>query len=403
MAKDWMNSIRKMYQDKSIPEDGIVQEIVKKQAVEFSKGINKVFGEVNLDTPDYTAREILKLNTWQFSSAKNYNDLIALNNLLVDENGTIRPKSEFLKLAKGIVGKSAKYLSTEYNHAIASSQMARLWQEIQRDKHIFPFVKFLVVNDSHVSDICQPLTNVIVSADDPMLLLYFPPNHFNCRTTVTKLRRGVPTVNYTKPEIPEAFKNNVGKTLKIFTDENSYMNNTPIAVINKANDLFAMQVKEQFKEASKEVRKQLEEYKLKYPFYQKTENSLVEVSLWHDATEPRNLTVANWVADKYKKAIKLTPHTDGKFLERSNPEYLYDGFVADRKSPKGLNLKNLFRKAHNQQNCEVVIIDLENNTNSIDVIFKEVESKLLNAENYPKLKKVIVISKDGKKFREFIR
>ena len=227
-----------MYKDKAIPTNGIVEKIVKKQAVEFSKSIDNVFGEIDFDAPDVVAREILKLNTWQFSSAKNNADLKALNNLLIDKNGEIRPRSEFIRLAKGIVGNSARYLKTEHNTIIKSAQMARLWQEIQRSKHIFPYLKFRVVKDGHTSDICEPLIDVIVSVDDPMLLTYFPPNHFNCRTTVTKLRRGTPTKNYALPEIHKSFKNNVGISLKIFTEDNSYIKNAPGPVINLATSLY---------------------------------------------------------------------------------------------------------------------------------------------------------------------
>lgn len=116
--------------------------------------------------------------------------------------------------------------------------MARLWDEIQRDKHIFPYVQFIVVKDNHTSEICSPLHNVIVSVDDPMLLVYFPPNHFNCRTTIKKLRRGVPTKGWIRPNIPEAFKNNPAITGKVFSEDNSYIENTPNDVLLYAAFLY---------------------------------------------------------------------------------------------------------------------------------------------------------------------
>jgi len=63
--------------------------------------------------------------------------------------------------------------------------------------------------------------------DDPVLAYYFPPNHFNCRTTAIKLRNGIPSENYNLPEIPEAFRNNVGANGEIFTNQNTYIANTP--------------------------------------------------------------------------------------------------------------------------------------------------------------------------------
>lgn len=232
-----MNSLKDVYKNKNIPKNKIVESIVEKQAAAFSNAIDDVFA-VEWDTPDYVLREKLKQNVWNFSSAKNYNDLIRLNNLLLDGTGALRTWNDFKREAQAVVGTSVRHLKTEYNTIVASTQMARLWAEIQRDKHIFPFIQFVVVKDDHTSDICAPLHNVIVRVDDPMLLVFFPPNHFNCRTTVKKLRRGVPTQNFSVPDIPEAFRNNPAITGKIFTDTNSYIANTPNAVLITTKQLF---------------------------------------------------------------------------------------------------------------------------------------------------------------------
>ncbi len=231
IAKEWVQLIRYVYKHKSIPSDTIYFPIVEAQGRQFANGIDEVFGDPVFDSPDYVLREILKQNTWDFSVAKNYNDVIAINNLLLNEEGALRPWHDFKYEAQKIVGNSTRYLKTEYNTVVASAQMSRLYQEIQRDKHIFPFVQFDVVMDGHTSDICTPLNEVIVTVDDPMLVYYFPPNHFNCRTTLRKLRYGVPTKKYQLPKIPEAFKNNPATSGKIFTDDNRYIANTPIRLL----------------------------------------------------------------------------------------------------------------------------------------------------------------------------
>lgn len=133
-----------------------------------------------------------------------------------------------------MVGDSNRYLKTEYDTIVAGAQMSRLWQEIQRDKHIFPYVQFDVVMDGKTSDICEPLHKLIFAVDDPVLAYYFPPNHFKCRTTVRKLRSGTPSVNYQLPDIPEAFRNNPGMNGQIFTDKNRYIENTPDDVLAEA-------------------------------------------------------------------------------------------------------------------------------------------------------------------------
>lgn len=226
-----MDAIKTTYSQKGLTEK-VHAPIVNTQGQAFANGINGIYGDVDFDTPDYYMREVLKRNTWQFSVAKNYNEQIRLNNLLLNEDGSLRPWSDFKYEAQKVVGDSIRYLKTEYDTIVAGAQMSRIWAEIQRDKHIFPYVQLIVVQDGRTSDICEPLHNLIFEVDDPVLMYFFPPNHFNCRTTVKKLRRGVPSSKYELPNIPEAFRNNVGATGEVFTKENTYIKNAPTKLLS---------------------------------------------------------------------------------------------------------------------------------------------------------------------------
>ena len=233
LAAEWMDEIRKAYKNKGITNN-ISEKVIKKTAVELTKALDKGYLDesIDYDSPDEVLRQYLKNNVWKFSTAKNYNDCVKLSNLLVKEDGSIRTWNEFRKEAQKVVGDSNRYLKTEYETIFASGQMARLWQKIQAEKAIFPYIQFVVVLDGHTTEICQPLHNVIVSVDDPNLALYFPLNHWGCRTTVKQLRFGKPTENVKWPSIPEAFQNNPGQNGNIFTDKNSYIANTPKDVLN---------------------------------------------------------------------------------------------------------------------------------------------------------------------------
>ncbi|AQX50628.1 hypothetical protein CMU11_12705 [Elizabethkingia anophelis] len=232
MADEWIKALEDIYRNKG--NDGSINKpIVTKTTQELVKPIDNVFGQkIDYDTPDYVMREMLKKNVWKFAVAKNYNDCVRLSNLILRPDGSLRPWNEFKREAQLIVGTSNRYLRTEYDTIVSSAQMSRLWQEIQRDKHIFPFVQFDVVMDDHTSEICSPLHNVIMSVDDKRLIYFFPPNHFNCRTTIRKLRTGIPTEDVELPEIPEAFQNNVAVSGEIFTDKNAYIENTPKKVLS---------------------------------------------------------------------------------------------------------------------------------------------------------------------------
>lgn len=240
LAKLWIAVLQYVYQLKKVPNELINRDVVTLQAQMLIEPIERIFQDVEWDSPDYVLREILKKNMWDFSVAKNYNDLVAVNNLLLKEDGSLRPWYDFKHEAQKVVGRSIRYLKTEYNTVVSAAQMSGKWQEIQRDKHLFPYVQFKVIVDGHTSDICKPLHDVIVSVDDPMLMYYFPPNHFNCRTTVIRLRRATPTAKYDLPKIPDAFKNNPAVSGRVFTDKHRYFLNVPDEV-----RLFGKALKEQ--------------------------------------------------------------------------------------------------------------------------------------------------------------
>lgn len=227
LAAEWMDQMKSIHNQKGF--DGSVSKpIVTKTGNELIKPIDEAFNVgIDYNSPDFAMREILKRNVWQFSVAKNYSDNARLNNLLLRPDGSLRPWNEFKREALFVVGESNRYLQTEYDTIVAGAQMSRLWQEIQIDKHIFPYVQLKVVLDGRTSEICSPLHDLIFEVDDPVLEYYFPPNHFNCRTTAIKLRYGKPSDNFILPDIPEAFQNNIGQTGEIFTKQNAYIENTP--------------------------------------------------------------------------------------------------------------------------------------------------------------------------------
>lgn len=212
------------------------------QGREFTNAVQNSFTGVEWDSPDFHLRESLKRNVWKFSAAKNYNDLVRLNNLLLDEEGKPRSWSNFKREAKAVIGDSVRYLETEHRTITIASQMANKWQEIERDKAIFPFVEFIVVRDKHTSEICFPLHGVVMSVDNPLLKEYFPPNHFNCRTGIKRLRRGKETQNILLPNIPKDFRNNSGVSGLIFTDHNKYIYNTSDTSLNVGHKVYRSQL-----------------------------------------------------------------------------------------------------------------------------------------------------------------
>ncbi|QTE36016.1 phage minor head protein [Mucilaginibacter gossypii] len=211
------------------------------------KGYGKKLSDVDWDTPDYHTITALQNNVWQFSAAKTHTQLKDMSAALVDATGKIRSLQEFRIEARNISGQQLNWLGTEYQTAIASGQMAGKWVSIQEQKETFPFLEFDAIVDDHSSNICPPLNKVIKRVDDPFWKKYYPPNHFNCRSTVRQLRdaKETPDKDIVYPEkVGAIFQNNVGITGMVFPRDHAYYVDAPPHVINNAT--LYMPVKDQY-------------------------------------------------------------------------------------------------------------------------------------------------------------
>lgn len=324
LAKEWLELIRGIYSKRKSPNNGVSDTIVSKTGKELSRAVNEAFGQtIDYNAVDEIPREILKKNIWKFSVAKNYNDCIRLSNLLVDKDGKIKKWNDFKHDALQVVGESNRYLKTEYDTVVAGAMMSSKWHDIQRDKAIFPFVKFQVVSDDRTSEICKPLHEVVVKADDPFLEYYFPTNHFNCRTDVIKLRDAEITPNEELPQvdIPEAFLNNVGESGELFTEENPYIKNTPNDILENIKPKIPYEICYQAKNGSKVW---------KHPF--------CDLKDFED-----NLKTAKVITERLNIDVFIREHINKDFYK--NPEYEILGIVGDRAEPKSKNIKRAISNA----------------------------------------------------------
>lgn len=364
-----MDVVTGVYKAKGVEKDFISKPVVQAQGKEFSKAIDTEFGQIDFNSPDYVLRETLKKNTWDFSIAKNYNDNIKLNNLLLNPDGSLRSWNDFKYEAQKVVGDSIKYLKTEFDTIVASAQMSRIWQDLQRTKEIFPFVQMIVVKDGRTSDTCESLADVIFSVDDPSLMYYWPPNHFNCRTTIKKLRYGVPTAKYDLPDIPEEFRNNVGVTGQVFTPENSYISNTPKEVLLKG--------REQYEVSKKENRYE----NIPFEVQSYDNEGVLEIftkgkQFKHEAI--KNIKALEILCNKGKKYRLLPVINDG--LTNPDALNLQTNQLVDIKVADGTNGKNIIQSAMKEasrQQASEVIIHLNRHPNSYKEMYIGLKTTLL--------------------------
>jgi SPP1 gp7 family putative phage head morphogenesis protein len=200
------------------------------------KGFGTTLASVDYESPDYNMLQALKKNVFQFSVAKNYQQLRELSDALLDENGNLREFEAFRDAAKLINDRYVKtWLRTEYDFAVGAGQMAGKWNDILKNSQTLPLLQYESVIDSHTTDICRPLHGTILPIDHPFWKVYYPLNHFGCRSTVRQLASGVVTAEDKIPnaEIPAMFRSNLAERGLLFPPDHAYFIGLPEAILNQ--------------------------------------------------------------------------------------------------------------------------------------------------------------------------
>jgi SPP1 gp7 family putative phage head morphogenesis protein len=176
-------------------------------------------------------------DTWNFSAAKNYQELRDLSLALQDENGKLREFSEFKEIAEGIIDKyNVTWLKTEYNFAIAASQNAARWTEFKKEADNIPNLKYQTAGDDHVRASHKVLDGIIRPINDSFWNIHYPPNGWGCRCEAVQSLEGYGKITDKIPsvDIPEIFKTNLAKTGLIYPKNHPYYTDVPRAELRKA-------------------------------------------------------------------------------------------------------------------------------------------------------------------------
>jgi SPP1 gp7 family putative phage head morphogenesis protein len=180
---------------------------------------------------------MLRENVFIFSGAKTYQELRQFSALLLNEAGEIVPFSEFLTEARKLSDVFTAHLQAEYNHAVASSQMAAKWQRITQEKEASPMLRYNTALDERVRPTHAALEGITLPVDHDFWKTNYPPNGWNCRCDVDQIQdlnepaSNVPAVNTTP--LDPLFSNNVGIDGIIYPDRHPYIENLPAEVLTK--------------------------------------------------------------------------------------------------------------------------------------------------------------------------
>lgn len=231
----WVDDlIKQIYGDKGLPEDWD-NESARHFIDELWQGIREGYGSdistVDYESPDFEMLANLQRDIVHFSSAKDYQMQRAMINELIDEEGKLRSFVQFRNAAYQVADlHTHSWLRAEYDLSVASAQMAGKWVDIQKNKKLLPYLEYDAIIDGRTSKICISLNGVLLPADDPFWNQYYPPNHFNCRSTVKQQHSGTVTKHgdIVYPDnVPAIFKVNLAKQGLAYPEGHAYYKDYP--------------------------------------------------------------------------------------------------------------------------------------------------------------------------------
>jgi SPP1 gp7 family putative phage head morphogenesis protein len=202
-----------------------------------------VQAEIDYDTVDNQVINSLRENVFYFSAAKTYQQIEAINRLLVDENGKRREFNDFKnELDKLNIQYNRNYLATEYNYAITSAQMVSRWTDLtQAGENVL--LTFDAVGDGRTTPLCRSLDGITLPASDSFWNIYTPPNHWNCRSTI-RLGETIRKPADSLPKIKPEFAFNPAKTKQVFSEDHPYWKNLDEAQKTEISKLQTKYVKD---------------------------------------------------------------------------------------------------------------------------------------------------------------
>ncbi len=108
---------------------------------------------------------------------------------------------------------SSRRLRTIFETNMRSAYAAGRWDQVQRTKKTFPYLRYITVHDSKVRAEHKNWHNVVKPVDDPFWDKHYPPNGWGCRCSVQQVgeedlkRLGLTVTDYDPVGMPRNYVN----------------------------------------------------------------------------------------------------------------------------------------------------------------------------------------------------
>jgi SPP1 gp7 family putative phage head morphogenesis protein len=229
---DIINRLARQLYDKKLEAGSIPMELYQSTAQTLMKGVFGGLGGKTFDygDPNNNLAIYMRQNAYAFSAAKSLEQVKIYNELLIGADGKVKPFKQFrddVAMAGGIFNKV--HLETEYDHAVASAQMARKWDEFTDDDYL----QISTVHDDKVRPEHAVLDGYTAKKTDAVWGRLWPPFGWNCRCTVVpgiarnvkQRQRGDVGMLIDQAKIKPYFEQNSGITRTVFDERGTYFVN----------------------------------------------------------------------------------------------------------------------------------------------------------------------------------
>lgn len=261
------------------------------------------------NTEDAILLRSLKENIAVFSAFKSNHQASAMHELLINSNGERRDWGSFYNEAKQINPRyNSNWLRTEYDMAQRQARSAQLWSNFQRDKDVYPNLKYLPSLSPNPRDSHKKWYGVVKPIDDAFWTNAFPPNGWNCKCRVEQTRDDADETEIEAPAPIKGIDGNAGKSKNIYSRDHSFIEDC----------------------------KNKEEVKKYLSILRENNTAVIKMKVGKNAVMIdanadsddlyKNLIFAKATVEMFKKDFEINDHIEG----RKNPEFKFLNIIGDR-------------------------------------------------------------------------
>lgn len=209
------------------PPDGIDPSLWQLTFQELNNAVNEGFGVVKFGDPDFDFVQELKYNNAVFSAFKSHHKSKELASLIRDENGSLKPFSQFKKDAQPFVDTEYRHLKTEYNTAVRSARTAANWKKWERTSHLYPNLKYLPSRAAVPRPEHKVFYGTVLPMNHSFWNYHTPPLDWGCLCGITNTDEEVSAdIPDNDVKIAAGLDNNPAKTKKLFSSSHPYESKT---------------------------------------------------------------------------------------------------------------------------------------------------------------------------------